>query len=69
MKLLFDENLSFRLVEMLSDVFPDCCHVRAIGFRNKEVEELLRREHQRVERFGEAAESSVLILSLGSNAV
>ncbi len=26
MKLLFDENLSFRLISLLSDVFPDSVH-------------------------------------------
>src|SRR5262245_55530191 len=35
----------------------------------KAIEELLRREHDRVERFGESEESSVLILSLGATAV
>lgn len=28
MKLLFDHNLSPRLVRQLSDVFPHCAHVR-----------------------------------------
>lgn len=31
MKLLFDENLSPKLVGMLSDVYPDSTHVRDIG--------------------------------------
>lgn len=31
MKLLFDENLSFRLVEGLSDEFPGSTHVRVVG--------------------------------------
>lgn len=31
MKLLLDENLSPRLVERLSDLYPDCAHVRKIG--------------------------------------
>ena len=35
----------------------------------KAIEGLLRREHERVKRFGESEESSVLILSLGLNAV
>jgi predicted nuclease of predicted toxin-antitoxin system len=30
-RLLFDENLSHRLVETLSDVFPDSEHVRNVG--------------------------------------
>lgn len=29
-KLLFDQNLSFRLVDALRDVFPDSTHVRLI---------------------------------------
>ena len=31
MKLLFDQNLSHRLVELLRDVFPDSNHVRNVG--------------------------------------
>jgi len=31
MKLLFDENLSFRLVAALADIYPDSRHVREIG--------------------------------------
>lgn len=31
MKLLFDQNLSFRLVTKLTDQFPDSAHVRLIG--------------------------------------
>ena len=31
MKLLFDENLSPKLVELLSDVFPDSVHVNNCG--------------------------------------
>lgn len=31
MKLLFDENLSFRLVAALADIYPDSSHVREIG--------------------------------------
>jgi predicted nuclease of predicted toxin-antitoxin system len=30
-KLLFDENLSHRLVPRLDDLFPDSAHVRALG--------------------------------------
>ena len=29
--LLFDQNLSYRLVDRLADVFPGCCHVRSVG--------------------------------------
>ena len=31
MKLLFDQNLSHRLVKSLGDLFPDSLHVRLIG--------------------------------------
>jgi predicted nuclease of predicted toxin-antitoxin system len=31
MKLLFDQNLSFKLCRMLADVFPDSNQVRVIG--------------------------------------
>ena len=34
-----------------------------------EIEALLRRERQRVERFGVATDASVLILSMGTNAI
>lgn len=30
-RLLFDENLSHRLVESLADVYPDSTHVRRVG--------------------------------------
>lgn len=33
MRLLFDENLSHRLVGKLADVYPDSVHVRDIGLR------------------------------------
>ena len=31
MKLLFDQNLSYRLVDALADLFPDSQHVRHVG--------------------------------------
>ena len=34
MKLLFDENLSPRLVRLLSDLFPDSVHVRDVGLQS-----------------------------------
>lgn len=33
MKLLFDENLSHKLVERLADLFPDSVHVREVGLK------------------------------------
>jgi predicted nuclease of predicted toxin-antitoxin system len=32
-KLLFDENLSHKLVSALADLFPDCEHVRDMGLK------------------------------------
>lgn len=34
MKLLFDENLSHRLVELLADTYPESQHVRQIGMQS-----------------------------------
>lgn len=31
MKLLFDQNLSYKLISLVSDLFPNCEHVRDIG--------------------------------------
>jgi len=31
LKLLFDQNLSFRLVAALADLYPDSAHVRLLG--------------------------------------
>ncbi|MGI8740447.1 MAG: DUF5615 family PIN-like protein [Gammaproteobacteria bacterium] len=31
MRLLFDENLSFRLARELADIYPDSAHVRDLG--------------------------------------
>lgn len=31
MKLLLDENLSFKLVRELADIYPDSAHVRHVG--------------------------------------
>lgn len=116
MKLLFDENLSPKHVELLGHEYPGSAHIRNVGLRGAEdrriweygsehrfvivskdtdfrersflegfppkiiwldvgnagtttIEELLRRERQRVERFGKQEESSLLILSLGTSAV
>ena len=42
MKLLFDENLSFRPVASLSDLFPDSAHVRDLGLSQRTDEEVWR---------------------------
>ena len=36
MKLLFDENLSYRLVPALSDLYPGSAHVRDVGLLGAE---------------------------------
>ncbi len=36
MKLLFDENLSPRLVESLGDIYPESQHVHGVGLGNSE---------------------------------
>lgn len=33
MKLLFDQNLSYKLVKRLADLFPDSIHVREVGLK------------------------------------
>jgi predicted nuclease of predicted toxin-antitoxin system len=42
MTLLFDENLSFRLVEQLADVYPHSLHVRDVGLSGRSDEEIWR---------------------------
>lgn len=36
MRLLFDQNISFRIVNKLNDCFPDCKHVSDVGLKNHE---------------------------------
>ena len=33
MKLLFDENLSYKLAQLLEDLFPNSIHVRDVGLK------------------------------------
>lgn len=40
MRLLFDNNLSPRLVEPLADLYPDSVHVRSIGFQKASDQEI-----------------------------
>jgi predicted nuclease of predicted toxin-antitoxin system len=35
MKLLFDQNISFRIMRLLPDIFADCRHVRSVGLNNR----------------------------------
>ena len=116
MKLLFDENVSPKLVRTLAPEYPGSTHVREIGLRGaadhriwehartegfmivskdtdfrersfvegfppkviwldvgnagtSDIAALLRSERERVERFNELAQTSVLILSIGASAV
>ncbi|WP_207711814.1 DUF5615 family PIN-like protein [Sulfobacillus harzensis] len=39
---MFDENLSFRLVEQLADVYPHSLHVRDVGLTGRPDEEIWR---------------------------
>lgn len=40
MRLLFDQNISFRLLKKLEDVFPDAQHVRRAGLENSSDKEI-----------------------------
>jgi predicted nuclease of predicted toxin-antitoxin system len=40
MKLLFDQNLSFRLVRKLSTIFPEAKQVKDLGLENKSDKEI-----------------------------
>jgi predicted nuclease of predicted toxin-antitoxin system len=35
MKLLFDQNISFRIIDKIGDIFPDTIQVNKIGLQNK----------------------------------
>ena len=36
MKLLFDQNISFRIMRLLPDSFADCRHVRSVGLNDRD---------------------------------
>ncbi len=40
MRLLLDQNLSYKLVERLADIFPDSNHVKAFGLSSKDDHEV-----------------------------
>ena len=40
MKLLFDQNISFRLVKRIADVFPEAKQVRSLGLENSDDREI-----------------------------
>jgi len=35
MKLLFDQNISYRISRIVRNAFPDCGHVKEVGLENK----------------------------------
>lgn len=35
MRLLFDQNISYRIIDLLSKEFPECSHVVKLGLTNK----------------------------------
>jgi predicted nuclease of predicted toxin-antitoxin system len=35
MKLLFDQNISYRITRLLNSSFPDCKHVKDVGLNEK----------------------------------
>lgn len=48
MKLLFDENISFKLCKKLKDIYPDSSHVRFLHLENTDDFEIWRfaKEHE-----------------------
>jgi predicted nuclease of predicted toxin-antitoxin system len=44
-KLLFDQNLSHRLVHLLRDEYPNSQHVRFLGLENAQDEEIWEQAH------------------------
>ena len=40
MKLLFDQNISRRLVRRLADIYPDSIHIREVGLRDADDAEI-----------------------------
>ena len=41
MKLLFDDNISYRIVKMVIGLFPDCLHVSRTGLANPAPDRLI----------------------------
>jgi predicted nuclease of predicted toxin-antitoxin system len=40
-KLLFDANISFRIVRMLDDLFPDSTHTALVGFSGETADQII----------------------------
>ena len=53
MKLLFDQNLSFKLCQRLADLFPESSHVRLLG--------LEQADDRAVWRYADFAEMATLL--------
>ena len=68
MKLLFDENLSRRLVALLADMYPDSTHVALVALERAgddvgRVEQALRDGLDEIKRF--VADEDASFLALG----
>jgi len=50
MKLLYDQNLSHRLVALLSDLFPDSEHVRNVGLQEADDRQIWEYAKQTISR-------------------
>jgi predicted nuclease of predicted toxin-antitoxin system len=62
-RLLFDENLSRKLVIRLAELYPDSAHVAEAGLlQSPDPERLLRREAIRITEFAADRELAVLVL-------
>jgi predicted nuclease of predicted toxin-antitoxin system len=42
MKLLFDQNISFRVLRLLPEIFADCRHVKSVGLNDRDDVEIWR---------------------------
>lgn len=54
MKILFDQNISFRIVKRIADIFPEARQVRELGIENstdKEIWEYAKREQYTILTF------------------
>jgi predicted nuclease of predicted toxin-antitoxin system len=40
MKILFDQNISFRLVKRISDIFPEARQIQSLGLENSSDQEI-----------------------------
>ena len=76
MKLLFDENLSVRLVALLADEYPGSAHIEAILGRGRidgdvwdyasAIAELLRSRVTELARFDASGEEALLVIEIAA---